>query len=163
MDAPRLVTIGAFGFDEPAFFHALKAASVDVFCDLRRRRGVRGRAYVFVNARRLQARLEAAGIRYLHLLDLAPSDGTRALQRAADRVRGETKRARAALSESFVRAYEAECLAGLDPAGFIERIGPSARVVALFCVEREPGACHRSLAARRLAAALGLPVEDLRP
>jgi uncharacterized protein (DUF488 family) len=36
-------------------------------------------------------------------------------------------------------------------------------VAALFCVERDPEACHRSLVAERLRAEHGLPVTDLRP
>jgi hypothetical protein len=36
-------------------------------------------------------------------------------------------------------------------------------VVALFCVEREPAACHRSLVAARLSRDLGLDVEHLGP
>jgi hypothetical protein len=34
---------------------------------------------------------------------------------------------------------------------------------ALFCVERDPEACHRSLIARRLAARHGVAIEHLRP
>jgi uncharacterized protein (DUF488 family) len=40
---------------------------------------------------------------------------------------------------------------------------PSAGAAALFCVERDPEACHRSLIADRLLAEQGLPVVDLRP
>jgi hypothetical protein len=36
-------------------------------------------------------------------------------------------------------------------------------VAALFCVEREPDACHRSLLAERLAADLGVEVVHLLP
>jgi hypothetical protein len=34
---------------------------------------------------------------------------------------------------------------------------------ALFCVERDPEACHRSLIAERLATEHGIAVEHLRP
>jgi uncharacterized protein (DUF488 family) len=34
---------------------------------------------------------------------------------------------------------------------------------ALFCVERDPEACHRSLIAQRLAERHGVTIEHLRP
>ena len=40
---------------------------------------------------------------------------------------------------------------------------PSDSATALFCVERDPEACHRSLVAARLRAEHGMPVTDLRP
>jgi hypothetical protein len=40
---------------------------------------------------------------------------------------------------------------------------PSAGAAALFCVERDPEACHRSLVAERLAADHGASVTHLRP
>lgn len=36
-------------------------------------------------------------------------------------------------------------------------------VVALFCVEREPEACHRSIVGNRLAHDLGIPLEHIKP
>ena len=43
----EIVTIGVYGVDEAGFFAALQAASVDIFCDLRARRGLRGVDYVY--------------------------------------------------------------------------------------------------------------------
>lgn len=40
---------------------------------------------------------------------------------------------------------------------------PSDSATALFCVERDPEACHRSLVAERMRAEHGLRVTDLRP
>jgi hypothetical protein len=40
--APRIVTIGVYGWVEEDFFRALVDVRVDLFCDLRARRGVRG-------------------------------------------------------------------------------------------------------------------------
>jgi uncharacterized protein (DUF488 family) len=159
----RIVTLGVYGFDEPAFFAALRAAGVDTFCDLRARRGVRGSEYAFANRQRLQARLAEAGIRYLHCLELAPSRAQRDRQSAADRADRTAKRKRAELSPEFVALYRAERLAAFDSRAFVERLGPEARVVALFCVERTPAACHRSLVADRLARDLGLEVVHLTP
>ena len=42
---PRIVTVGVYGFNEATFFAALRATGVDTFCDIRLRRGVRGREY----------------------------------------------------------------------------------------------------------------------
>lgn len=160
---PEFVTIGVYGWDEEGFYAALRQAEVDTLCDLRRRRGVRGTAYAFANSQQLQAGLTAAGIRYVHRLDLAPSEETRQQQHAAD-VAGQTpRRQRVALDEGFVEAYRLECLDGFDSHRFMAELGAEARVVALFCVEREPAACHRGLLAQRLEADLGVAVKHLVP
>lgn len=158
----KLVTIGVYGFDEEGFFRALRKARVDTFCDVRRRRGLRGREYAFANSRRLQDRLAALDVRYIHRQDLAPSDAMRNAQAREDARAGIARRKREVLGEAFVRAYR-EVLGALDPQAFADSLGPDARTVALFCVERAPAACHRSLLAEHLAAALKLPVEHLQP
>lgn len=158
----RILTIGAYGWTEAAFFAALKEAGVDLFCDIRLRRGVRGREYAFVNSRRLQARLAELGIRYLHVKELAPGKALRERQAAADRARRTAKRQRSELSEAFVAGYREECLACFDARRFIDQVS-GARTVALFCVERAPSACHRSLVAERLEREFGLEVVHLIP
>lgn len=160
-ELPTLATIGVYGSDEASFFAALLAAGVDTFVDIRQRRGVRGAAYAFANSQRLQARLAELGIRYLHRPDLAPSAATRGQQAAADKADKTTKRQRAVLDPAFAAAYRQERLAGFDSRQFWADLGPTARVVVLFCVEREPAACHRSLLATRLQRDLGLPVKHL--
>lgn len=159
----RLVTIGAYGFTAESFFAALQRAGVDTFCDLRRRRGVRGAAYSFANSKRLQARLQELGIRYVHQLALAPPAALRRRQHEADARAGVAKRQRAALDPAFAAAYETEVLGDFEPRLWLESLGEAAQVVALFCVEREPQACHRSLVAARLHEELGLPVQHLCP
>jgi uncharacterized protein (DUF488 family) len=161
--APRIVTIGAYGWDEEGFFGALARSRVDLFCDLRARRGVRGSAYAFANSERLQTRLADLGIRYLHCGELAPSAETRSAQYAVDRAARIAKRQRAILSPAFADAYRRERLEGFDSAAFVAGLGPEVQVVVLFCVEREPAACHRSLLAARLAADLGVDVVHLLP
>ncbi len=156
-----LVTIGVYGFDEAGFFQALQEAGVDTFVDIRRRRGVRGAVYAFANSRRLQARLAELGIRYVHRPDLAPSQAMRQTQDAADQAGKTTKRQRLALDPAFVTAYRRERLDSFDSQQFLADLGPEARVVALFCVERAPAACHRSLVAQRLAEDLGVEVRHL--
>jgi uncharacterized protein (DUF488 family) len=160
---PRIVTIGVYGTDEAGFFQALTAAKVDTFCDIRLRRGVRGSTYAFVNSKRLQKKLAEMGIRYRHVKELAPSQAVRDKQKEEDKKIGVAKRSREQLGNAFVEAYEATCLIEFDSGQFIQGLGPDAEVVAFFCVEREPEACHRSLVARRLHHFLGLDVEHLRP
>jgi uncharacterized protein (DUF488 family) len=156
----EVLTIGAYGFTAETFFAALADARPSILCDIRRRRGVRGAEYAFANSGRLQERLAELGIGYEHRLDLAPSPELRAAQAAADAAAGMRKRMRAGLSDAFVTGYAAECLAGFDAARFLadHAAGP----VCLFCVEREPTACHRSLVADHLAAQ-GATVRHLTP
>jgi hypothetical protein len=73
MSLGRVGTIGVYGFDADRFFAAVLDARTDLFCDLRARRGVRGREYAFVNARRLEQRLGELGIAYRHFPELAPT------------------------------------------------------------------------------------------
>jgi len=159
----KLVTIGVYGFRADAFFAALQRAGVDTFCDIRWRRGVRGREYAFANSRRLQQRLAEMGVRYVHLRELAPAPALRQRQVAADKAQGITKRKRAVLGDAFITAYQEKHLAAFDSRRFIEQLGAGARIVALFCVEREPAACHRSLLAERLQQDLGVEVVHLKP
>ena len=70
---------------------------------------------------------------------------------------------RAALSPAFIESYHRECLDGFSAAAFLADLGSDAGVVALFCVEREPAACHRSLLAERLTHDLGVRVTHLTP
>jgi uncharacterized protein (DUF488 family) len=157
----KIVTIGVFGFSEAGFFRALQEAGVDTFCDIRQRRGVRGAEYAFCNSKRLQARLAELGIRYLHRKDLAPTTAVRQIQYAADRAEGVAKRKRETLGPEFVRAYEEQILSRFDPRSLLDDLEPEARVVALFCVEQQPAACHRSLVAAKLQQELGLEVEHI--
>jgi hypothetical protein len=136
---------------------------VDTFCDLRDRRGVRGAAYVWANSQRLQQKLQVLGIRYQHRHELAPGKAIRAVQIAADKEARTAKRRRTTLSPAFADAYRRERLAGFDAGRFVAELGPDAHVVALFCVERDPAACHRSLLAERLERNLGVKVTHLTP
>lgn len=50
-----VATIGVYGFTEERFFGELTEAGVDLLCDVRRRRGLRGSTYV-PPARRFSSR-----------------------------------------------------------------------------------------------------------
>ena len=159
----KIITIGVYGFDESSFFEALRKTEVDTFCDIRSRRGVRGATYAFANSMRLQARLAELGIRYIHRKDLGPTKAVREKQAAADKATKIAKRKRTALGEAFIEAYHTECLAAFEPQNLIDELASDAQVVALFCVEKVPEACHRSLVADKLAKTLNLEVEDILP
>lgn len=154
----RIVTIGVYGFSEEAFFQKLQEADVDTFCDIRWRRGVRGREYAFANSSRLQERLGELGITYLHFRELAPSPELRKRQTAADKAAGIEKRKRSTLGEAFIAGYY-EAMAGFDSRRFIGSLGSESKTAALFCVERNPAACHRSLLVERLQQDLGAELE----
>jgi uncharacterized protein (DUF488 family) len=158
-----IVTIGVYGFDETGFFAALRAAAVDLFCDIRFRRGVRGRQYAFANSQRLQARLAELGIHYVHRPEVAPSPALRIRQTMVDKRDQVRKRQRMELTPEFIAGYEEERLGTFDSHAFVRQVGPQAKVIALFCVEREPAACHRSLLASRLKRDLGVEVIHLKP
>ena len=160
---PKIATIGVYGFDEDSFFEALRKAKVDTFCDIRSRRAVRGSTYAFANSLRLQARLAELGIRYLYRKDLAPTKAARDRQAEADKVTKTAKRKRAALGEAFITAYHTECLAAFDPHSLLDDLEEDTQVVVLFCVEKDPEACHRSLVADKLAKELKMEVENIVP
>ena len=157
----RIVTIGVYGFTESECFQRLVDAHVDVFCDIRARRGLRGARYAFVNSRRLQARLAQLGIRYVHCRDLAPPQHVREKQHRADAQSHLGKRSRTSLSAEFVRAYKTSCLSGFVATDFLGSLNRDARIIALFCVERNPQVCHRSILAEQIGEDLGLEVEHL--
>lgn len=159
----RVLTIGVYGFNERSFMETLTGAGVDLFIDIRARRGVRGAAYAFANSKRLQASLESAGITYTHAKELAPSKKTRDAQWQADKAAHIAKRDRARLSEAFIDTYERETLSGFSADAFAERYINGSRRPVLFCVEREPCACHRSLVAERIGQELSVPVQNLMP
>lgn len=159
----RVVTIGGYGYDEAGFLRALRDAKVDTFVDIRQRRGMRGARYSFLNSARLQKAVAGAGIRYLHLRDLAPTTEVRDAQKKADEAAAVGKRGRDRLSDEFVRGYRDHVLAGYSAEAFATAVGSEARVVALFCVEGRADACHRSLVAEFLREKMGVSVEHLRP
>lgn len=158
----QLFTIGAYGYDAESFFHALQGAGIDLFLDIRRRRGIRGPLYTFGNAHRLTGELEARGVPYRHIIDLAPSDETRRLQHQKDADSHIARRERTTLSEEFVMDYTQRTLEPFDWEPLLEALKAVRRPV-LFCVERTPEACHRGLVAERLATLTGVPITNLVP
>jgi uncharacterized protein (DUF488 family) len=159
---PSVITIGVYEFDLPAFLAALRAHDVRRLLDVRQRRGVRGPRYAWANSRRLQAALAEAGIGYEHHPELAPTTELRHLQYAADDRAGVGKRSRDVLDPAYVERYTREILDRADLGALVADL-PAEGAAALFCVEADPEACHRSLVAERLAQRHGAAVTHVRP
>jgi uncharacterized protein (DUF488 family) len=162
MAMPRLTTIGVYGFAADEFVARLLEAEVTLLLDVRQRRGVRGTEYAWANAQRLQRAMAEAGIGYEHLHELAPTTELRQLQYAVDDEHGVGKRNREVLAPEYAEGYTREILERADLDAVAELL-PEKGSAALFCVERDPEACHRSLVAARMAERFGLEVEHLRP
>jgi uncharacterized protein (DUF488 family) len=158
----RAATIGVYGFTADAFLEALRRAGVGQLLDVRQRRGVRGREYAWANAARLEAALSKAGIEYRHHRELAPTTELRQLQYLEDARLGVGKRSRVELAPDYRDRYTKEILDRVDLDPIVAGM-PEGSTSALFCVERDPEACHRSLIADRLSAEYGLQVAHLRP
>lgn len=158
----RIVTIGVYGFTAETFLAALTGADVGLLLDVRQRRGVRGTEYAWANSVRLQHSLAVADIAYRHAKDLAPTTDLRRLQYREDDRHGVGKRHRVALASEYVDRYTREILDAVDLPALVGEL-PGDSATALFCVERDPGACHRGLVAERLRVEHDLPVTDLRP
>lgn len=162
MPLERILTIGVYGFTAERFFAALESAETDLFCDLRARRGVRGRDYAFANARRLQNELAAREIPYRHYPALAPTKEIRSVQYEADAASGVAKRQRDELDSGFVEHY-GRLLQTPEAETALVDIAVSGSAPILFCVERVPQACHRSLVAERLVEGRQIPLENIMP
>jgi len=158
----EIYTIGVYGLTAEEFFNKLLINQIDTFIDIRRRRAVRGSSYSFVNSRKLQKRLAEEGIRYLHILDLAPTNEIRALQTQDDEETGIHNKKRKVLADIFISSYRRQILNKFDFSrliGQLEKLNTKGAV--LFCVEKEPKACHRSLVAESLEKLLSVKTIDL--
>jgi len=102
----KIFTIGVYGFSEEEFFQALVKSNVDLFCDIRQRRGVRGSKYAFANSKRLQETLKMVGINYLYLKEFAPTTEIRNEQKNIDSVLGISKKQRRKLGDIFISEYK---------------------------------------------------------
>jgi uncharacterized protein (DUF488 family) len=157
-----VATIGVYGWTLERFLDALDDADVGLLVDVRQRRGVRGREYSWANAQRLGRALADAGIGYSHHQELAPTTELRHIQYREDERVGVGKRSRAELAPEYRERYLHEILATADLDALVAEL-PADRASALFCVEADPRACHRSLVAERLAEEYGVTVARLLP
>ena len=157
-----VATIGVYGFTLERFLATLHEAGVRRLLDVRQRRGVRGSEYAWANAARLQTALARAGVEYRHHKELAPTTELRQLQYREDERLGVGKRSRALLAPAYVERYVREILDAVDLAPIVAEM-PSQGAAALFCVKRDPEACHRSLIAERMGERFGVTLVHLRP
>ena len=158
----RIFTIGVYGSSEESFYGKLTANHIDLFCDIRQRRGVRGSKYSFVNSNYLQSRLSELNIGYLYEKSLAPTRQIREMQWEEDKTEHQTKKTRETLGHAFCCGYEKLIL---DAANLDELIATikyrKAENIVFFCLEEKPEACHRSLLAKRLSHLYNLEVIHL--
>jgi len=153
----KVHSIGVYGYTEKEFFSKLTDHNIDTFVDIRRRRGMRGSKYAFVNSTYLQNKLKEIGIDYIYMKDLSPTNDIRENQKSADQKLGSTKQSRSQLDETFIKRYNAECLAHFDLENFLERFSTNSNIV-FFCVEEHPEACHRSLVTKKLENFPGIEI-----
>jgi uncharacterized protein (DUF488 family) len=157
-----IYTIGVYGITSDLFFKKLADNKIDTFIDIRRRRAVRGSLYSFVNSNRLQNRLKELGIKYFHILDLAPTKEIREAQINEDLKSGVSKRERAQLSQTFISQYKVQILENFNSSELIDLFNnQGSKRIVLFCVEKEPQACHRSLVAEEFKKHRNLTITDL--
>jgi len=151
MKLPDIYTIGVYGSSEGEFFKKLTDHDIDTFCDIRLRRAVRGSQYAFANSQRLQHKLADLSIKYLHETGLAPTTEIIKLQDKFDKEHKIQRRKRDELTDIFKTAYKNKILSKFDIRQFIANLEKSsAKKLVLFCVERSPQACHRSLVTNKL-------------
>ena len=170
VEKPTIFTIGVYGYSEDAFFGALVDHEIELFIDIRARRGMRGARYSFANSKYLQSRLAQLDIAYVHLKALAPTKEIRLAQQTADQETRTAKRERVVLSESYIRAYKRDILnlykrkpeSQFNAEGLLAQAKGLAQLppdrplqrIVLFCVEQRPEACHRSLVAEAMQSQL---------
>lgn len=144
-------TIGVYGSTKEEFYEELVTHHIDTFCDIRRRRAVRGKQYSFANSNQLQAGLKEHNIQYLHIIDLAPTLEIMSLQESADKKLKVARRERTTLSKDFADAYRKDVLDKFNMEVFITQLQwIGAKRIVLFCVEENETACHRGIVADRL-------------
>lgn len=138
-------TIGYEGTDIGRFVETLQNAGVEVLADVRAVTVSRKKGF---SKNRLRECLREAGISYEHYGALGdPKPGREA--------------ARAGRIEDFKRIYRTHLATAEAQNGLAAlRKVVDSRVTCLMCYERDPTICHRTIVAKRLAAA-GATVFDL--
>ncbi|WP_281233101.1 DUF488 domain-containing protein [Flavobacterium gelatinilyticum] len=158
----KVYTIGVYNSTEDDFFKKLINNKIDTFIDVRQRRGVRGSKYSFVNSKKLQQKLSLLNIKYIHQLDLAPSNEVRELQKKADLKKNELKQSREELDNSFKNSYRNLILDKFDFQYFIDNLQKhNSSKIVFFCVEENSKACHRSLITEKIKNVFNLIINHL--
>jgi len=158
----KFYTLGVYGTTEAEFFRKLLDNQIDIFCDIRSRRAVRGAVYAFANAARLEAKLGKLKIAYIHVKELATPPDIKKLQKQIDAKASVSQRQCEQLSPVFAAAYTKAVLESFDFNQLVQQLRDlQAERVAIFCVEKFPAACHRSLVAERLHTLYGYSIVHL--
>lgn len=158
----KIFTIGVYNSTENSFFKKLTDNHIDLFCDIRQRRGVRGSQYRYVNSNYLQSKLSSLGINYKYIKELAPTNEIRKKQKDADVINGETKKQRLTLGSVFKDEYNRQILDHFDMNELAKQLQEGgAKNVVFFCVEEHAAACHRSLVAKKLSEILNAEIINL--
>lgn len=158
----KIYTIGVYNSTEDSYFQKLTQNKIDLFCDIRQRRGVRGSQYKYVNSNYLQAKLKELGISYKYIKELAPTNDIRQKQKEADKMNGETKKQRFTLGQVFKTEYIKQILDHYDVTSLANELKDCCvQNVVLFCVEEHASACHRSLVADKLSTILNCEIINL--
>lgn len=158
----KIYTIGVYNSTEETYFRKLQENNIDLFCDIRQRRGVRGSQYKYVNSNYLQSKLQELGIEYKYIKDLAPANEIRQKQKDADKANGETKKQRTSLGTVFRSEYLSQILEPFDMNELATELKTKgAKNIVFFCVEEHASACHRSLVAQKLADILNCEIINL--
>jgi len=162
MKSFNFYTTGVYGLSSDEFFERISSNEIDTFVDIRRRRAVRGSKFAFVNSQRLQDKLKEIGVNYIHILDLAPTNEIREAQKEADKKAKVKKRERDELGEEFKNLYREEILEKYNLENLFSILNSlNSKNVVLFCVEKEPCACHRSLVTDKINAKYQIPIKHL--
>lgn len=158
----NIFTIGVYNSTKESYFKKLIDNKIELFCDIRQRRGVRGSQYKYVNSKYLQDKLSKLNIDYLYIKELAPTNDIRQKQKDADKINGETKKQRTILGQIFSREYKNQILDNYDFNPFISKLKESGVTnIVFFCVEEHAEACHRSLVAKKIAEQLHAKIINL--
>ena len=158
----KIFTIGVYNSTESSFFKKLISNNIDLFCDIRQRRGVRGSQYKYVNSNYLQDKLKELNIEYEYIKDLAPTNEIRQKQKDVDKHNGESKKQRLVLGNGFAFEYNKQILNNFDIDALIKKFeNRNVNNIVLFCVEEHATACHRSLVAKKMAEKLNCEIINL--
>ena len=155
-------TLGVYGTNEEVYFSKLSDAKIDLFCDIRQRRGVRGKEYSFVNSKKLQNKLSELNIQYIHIKELAPTKEIRNKQKQDDLDLNILKRDRNTLGNKFILEYNQNIINKFDFNDLIKYFKENNfSDIVFFCVEEKAKACHRSLVANQLEILYRTTIKDL--
>ena len=155
-------TLGVYGLASKDFFEKITSNTIDTFIDIRRRRAVRGSKYSFVNSKRLQFELKKIGINYLHIIELAPTNEIRTIQKNSDKSKMLSKKSREQLDPEFIYQYKTKILDKYNFEDLFKHLEElNTKKAVFFCVESSASACHRSIVADRLEKDYSLEIKHL--